>query len=164
MKRRDFMTLAASATVAWPFGAGGQEAGRNYRLGILWPFPYGTPESSLLAEGLRPYGFIDGKNLNIDYRCWTQHVGQVWDDAAEFVGEHVDAVRHHAEDESALLIFNSFENEVDFKLPQSAIGPRWSLALDTNDPEKAGDSFDFGSTCNVAGRSFVLFISTSNSS
>ena len=70
MKRRDFMTLFASATVAWPFGAGGQEAGRTYRLGILWPFPYGTPKSSLLADALRPYGFIDGKNLNIDYRSW----------------------------------------------------------------------------------------------
>ena len=86
------MTLVASATVAWPFGAGGQEAGRTYRLGILWPFPYGTPESSLLADALRPYGFIDGKNLNIDYRSWAQHIGQIWDYAAEFVEEHVDAI------------------------------------------------------------------------
>ena len=71
------------------------------------------------------------------------------------------AVRRHAEDESAFLIFNSFEGEVDFKLPRSAFGPRWSLALDTNDPEKAGDNFDFGGTYNVVGRSFVLFVSTS---
>jgi hypothetical protein len=92
MRRRDFMTLVASATVAWPFGAGGQEAGRTYRLGILWPFPYGTPESSLLADALRPYGFIDGKNLNIDYRSWAQHIDQVWDYAAEFAKERVDAI------------------------------------------------------------------------
>ena len=92
MRRRNFITLVASATVAWPFGAGGQEAGRTYRLGILWPFPYGTPESSLLANALRPYGFIDGKNLNIDYRGWAQHVDQIWDYAAEFAKERVDAI------------------------------------------------------------------------
>jgi putative ABC transport system substrate-binding protein len=92
MRRRDFMTLVASATVAWPFGAGGQEAGRTYRLGILWPFPYGTPESSLLADALRPYGFIDGKNLNIDYRPWAQHVDQIRNYAAEFAKERVDAI------------------------------------------------------------------------
>jgi len=86
------MTLVASATVAWPFGAGGQEAGRTYRLGILWPFPCGTPESSLLADALRPYGFIDGKNLNIDYRSWAQHIDQIWDYAAEFAKERVDAI------------------------------------------------------------------------
>ena len=86
------MTLVASATVAWPFGAGGQEAGRTYRLGVLWPFPYGTPESRLLADALRPYGFIDGKNLNIDYRSWAQHVDQIWDYAAEFAKERVDAI------------------------------------------------------------------------
>ena len=92
MRRRDFMTLVASATVASPFGAGGQEAGRTYRLGILWPFPYGTPESSLLADALRPYGFIDGRNLNIDYRSWAQHVDQIRDYAAEFAKERVDAI------------------------------------------------------------------------
>jgi ABC-type uncharacterized transport system substrate-binding protein len=91
MRRRDFMTLVASATVASPFGAGGQEAGRTYRFGILWPFPYGTRESSLLADALRPYGFIDGKNLNIDYRSWA-HVDQIWDYAAGFVERHVAAI------------------------------------------------------------------------
>ncbi len=86
------MTLVASATVASPFGAVAQEAGRTYRLGILWPYPYGTPEFGLLADVLRPYGFIDGKNLNIDYRSWAQHVERIWDYAAEFARERVDAI------------------------------------------------------------------------
>jgi hypothetical protein len=33
--------------------------------------------------------------------------------------------------------------------------------LDTNDPQKAGDNFDFRVTYKAVSRSFVLFVSTS---
>jgi putative tryptophan/tyrosine transport system substrate-binding protein len=65
---------------------------RTYRVGCLWPFPLGTPESSLLANVLRPYGFINGQNLDIDYRPWGLQIDKIWDYAAEFVEEHVDAI------------------------------------------------------------------------
>ena len=90
MKRRDFIKLVGGATLA-PLAVNAEEA-RTYRVGCLWPFPLGTPEFSLLANALRPYGFINGQNLNVDYRPWGQHIDKIWDYAAEFVREHVDAI------------------------------------------------------------------------
>jgi ABC-type uncharacterized transport system substrate-binding protein len=91
MKRRDFIKLVGGATLAAPLVVQAEEA-RTYRVGCLWPFPRGTPESSLLADVLRLYGFIDGQNLKVDYRAWGLHIDQIWDYAAEFVKERVDAI------------------------------------------------------------------------
>ena len=70
------------------------------------------PSLSLLADALRPYGFIDGKNLNIDYRCWAQHVYQIPDYAAEFVEVHVDAIAAGGDRASAPALIKSFANSM----------------------------------------------------
>ncbi len=79
-------------TVATPFASSAQEAGRTYRLGVLWPFPLGTREAGLMVDVLRPYGFIDGQNLAVDYRSWALHVDEIWEYAADLVKERVDAI------------------------------------------------------------------------
>ena len=38
------------------------------------------------------------------------------------------AIARHGEDDSVLIIMNSFEGAVDFKLPHTSAGPQWSLA------------------------------------
>ena len=53
MRRREIITLIASATVAWPIASIAQEAGRTYRLGILFPFPREHPLMVLLMGDLR---------------------------------------------------------------------------------------------------------------
>ncbi len=74
MRRREFITFFAGATVAWPFAALAQELGRTYRLGIVLPFPREAPPTLVLLDELRRSGFIDGHNLTIDYRDFGQHV------------------------------------------------------------------------------------------
>jgi glycogen operon protein len=67
------------------------------------------------------------------------------------------AIARRGEDDTVLVILNSYEGEVDFKLPPTSAGRHWSLLLDTNAPEdEAGATLEFGSTCKVTGRSFVL--------
>ena len=78
--------MSAAQRLPAPLAAQAEEA-RTYRIGCLWPFPRGTQEASLLADALRPYGFIDGHNLAIDYRPWALHVDQIWEYAADFVKE-----------------------------------------------------------------------------
>jgi putative ABC transport system substrate-binding protein len=91
MRRRDFIKLVGGATLATPLAVQAEET-PTYRVGCLWPFPRGTREAGLLSDALRPYGFIDGQNLNVDYRAWGLHIDQVSDYAAEFVKERVDAI------------------------------------------------------------------------
>jgi isoamylase len=57
-----------------------------------------------------------------------------------------------------LVIFNGFAGTVDFKLPHTSAGPHWSILLDTNEPERAADSFGFGTSFAVPGRTYLLLV------
>src|SRR6516162_5701951 len=76
MRRREFIALAG-ASVAWPFAAMAQQAGRTYRLGLLTAEPPNHPVQggafNALFEGLRRLGFIEGKNLAVDNRVYGRH-------------------------------------------------------------------------------------------
>ena len=63
MKRREFITLLGGASVAWPLGAGAQDAGRTYRIGFLLPSPRDSPAVVALFDELRLNGFVEGQNL-----------------------------------------------------------------------------------------------------
>jgi isoamylase len=68
------------------------------------------------------------------------------------------AMPRHGEDETVLMIMNSFEGTVDFTLPHAVAGSQWSLLVDTNVPDApAGANFAFGSVYEVTGRSLLLF-------
>jgi glycogen operon protein len=68
------------------------------------------------------------------------------------------AMPRRGEDETVLMILNSFDGAVPFKLPQAVGGSQWSLLVDTNIPDAPpGATFAFGSTYDVTGRSLLLF-------
>jgi len=89
MRRREFITLIGSAIGTHPFPAIGQEAGRTYRVGMLFPFPRDTREGlgtiTAFSDELRKQGFIEGQNLKIEYRAWAPHVDLTSIYAAELV-------------------------------------------------------------------------------
>jgi putative ABC transport system substrate-binding protein len=61
-------------------------------LGLLLPFPRENAFNTALLDELRRDGFIEGKNLAIDYRAFGQHVDLLPQYAAELVKAQVDAV------------------------------------------------------------------------
>ena len=68
------------------------------------------------------------------------------------------AMPRHGEDETVLMIMNSFEGPVAFRLPDAVGGTQWSLLVDTNIPDAPpGAKFAFGATYDVTGRSLLLF-------
>jgi putative tryptophan/tyrosine transport system substrate-binding protein len=72
MRRREFMSLFASAVVCantQPSALRAQ-AGGMYRIGILETLPpdRNKPNFSALLRGLREHGYIEGQNLQIEYR------------------------------------------------------------------------------------------------
>jgi hypothetical protein len=72
MKRREFITLLGGAAAAWPMAARAQQPPRVYRLGWLIAFPENSPLAQeiviAVAQALRSLGWVEGKNIQIDYR------------------------------------------------------------------------------------------------
>jgi putative ABC transport system substrate-binding protein len=72
LRRREFITLLGSMTVAWPVCARAQQAERVQRIGILTNFPASDPEAPIrvaaFLQKLQELGWTDRRNIQIDYR------------------------------------------------------------------------------------------------
>ena len=74
MKRREFITLlggAATASIAWPFDARGQQAGKVIRIGFIGASlnsPAVAAQYQAFLTELHELGFSEGRNIIVDYR------------------------------------------------------------------------------------------------
>jgi putative tryptophan/tyrosine transport system substrate-binding protein len=91
MRRREFIALLG-ASVTWPFAATAQQAGRNYRLGVLLPYPRDVPVNVAFVEEFRRHGFIEGQNLTVEWRAYGLNFDLVSQYAAELVSARVDVI------------------------------------------------------------------------
>ena len=68
MKRREFIALVGgAAAVAWPLAARGQQPSKVSRIGYLGLARDTSLEGALWA-GLRDLGYVEGKNIIIEFR------------------------------------------------------------------------------------------------
>jgi putative tryptophan/tyrosine transport system substrate-binding protein len=91
MRRREFITLLGG-TAAWPLAARAQEPGRIYRLGDLHLSPRNAPWNVALFDAVKPDGFIDGQNLQVDEQGFELHVEQLAEHASAVVKAKVDVI------------------------------------------------------------------------
>ena len=89
MKRRKFITLLGGAAVAWPLGADAQQPqDRSRRIAIMMAPAEDDPEGQARVTGFRQkleeLGWIEGTNLQIDYR-WDAGPDRSTSYAAELV-------------------------------------------------------------------------------
>jgi putative ABC transport system substrate-binding protein len=71
-KRRELITLLGGAA-AWPLAVRAQQAERVRRIGVLMGVAddaEGQARVKALQQGLKELGWIEGRNVRIDYR-WT---------------------------------------------------------------------------------------------
>ncbi len=72
MKRREFIKLLGGAAIVWPRGARAQQPGRIYRIGFLWDSPNEFQDVlEAFRQGLRDLGYMEGRNIVIEYR-WAE--------------------------------------------------------------------------------------------
>src|SRR5262249_28463320 len=94
MRRREFMTLLGSAA-AWPLAARAQQVGKVPRIAYLSP---GSASPGPLAyhdefqRGLRELGYVEGRNIVIEYRFADGKFDRLDQLAAELVRLNVDII------------------------------------------------------------------------
>jgi putative tryptophan/tyrosine transport system substrate-binding protein len=84
---------ALGAMAAWPLAARAQQPGKIFRIGFLG---FGSAANwanrvEALRGGLRDLGYVDGKNIVIEFR-WTETIEQLPELATELVRMNVDVI------------------------------------------------------------------------
>ena len=94
MDRRAFIGRVAGGALLAPLAARAQPAGKVYRLGILEPIPAAENAANLdaLRKGLRDLGYVEARNLVIEYRSADGRAERFPDLAAELVRLPVDLI------------------------------------------------------------------------
>ena len=95
VKRRAFITLLGGAA-AWPLAARAQQGERVRRIGVLTNLAENDPEArsrnAALLEELQQLGWIEGRNMQIDYRFALGNMARLRQYAAELVALAPDVI------------------------------------------------------------------------
>jgi len=91
MRRREFIALMG-ASVAWPFAARTQQAGRTYSLGGVSSIPHNSPLLVPMFDEPRRQGFIVGQNLTVDWRAYGAEADLIPKFVAELIKAQVDVI------------------------------------------------------------------------
>ena len=78
MRRRQFITLLGGAAT-WPVAARAQQADRVRRVGVLMNSAngaFGRPRAGAFQQELQRPGWIDDRNIAVEYRWGEDHFAQ----------------------------------------------------------------------------------------
>jgi putative tryptophan/tyrosine transport system substrate-binding protein len=93
IRRRKFLATLGGAGVAWPLAARAQQpAGRIWRLGILQPGAPPEPLVEAIRQRLRELGYIEGRNIVLEYRWAEGKLERLTDLARDLVASKVDVI------------------------------------------------------------------------
>src|SRR5262244_1700701 len=85
------LTLSAALFVLWSF-AQAQQAGRIYRIGVLFFGSRNQPHLESFLRGMRELGYVEGKNVVFEYRYAEGKFDRLRELAAELVSLKVDVI------------------------------------------------------------------------
>jgi putative ABC transport system substrate-binding protein len=75
MRRREFITVVGGAAASWPLAARAQQPDRMRRIGVLMGYAESDSEGQAFVaafrEGLQKLGWVENRNMRIDYRWAT---------------------------------------------------------------------------------------------
>jgi putative ABC transport system substrate-binding protein len=125
LKRRAFMMLLGAA-VACPLAARGQQSERMRRVGVLMPFsaddPEGKRELAGFAQELQRLGWMDGRNLQIDYRWASGDIQKMQTYAKELIALQPDAIFCRSTPVTAALLKNTRNIPIVFAVVSDPVG------------------------------------------
>jgi putative ABC transport system substrate-binding protein len=96
MKRRNFITLLGGATAAWPLVAHTQQA-KGVTIGLLGTGTAAAQSqwTAAFVQRLRELGWVEGRNLAIEYRWAAGHTERLSELANQLVRLKVDVIVTH---------------------------------------------------------------------
>lgn len=92
MDRRTFIARMVGSVLSAPLAAAAQ-AGKVYRVGLLWDSPAMFPDAiEAFHRGLRDLGWVEGQNIVVEYRWGEGRHDRLHDLAEELVRLKVDVI------------------------------------------------------------------------
>jgi ABC-type uncharacterized transport system substrate-binding protein len=97
VRRREFITLVGSVSLAWPLVARAQQPERTYRIGTLSPGRSELPDPTVnmlntFLQGLHELGYTEGENLIIERQYANGSLDELRELAAELVRRKPDII------------------------------------------------------------------------
>ena len=107
MRRREFITLLGGGAVAWPLAVRAQQPERMRRIGVLMGYPEGDLQAqagvNALRKGLQNLGWIEGRNIQSDYRWAGPDAEKARTFAKELTGMTPDVIVSSTNQVTAIL-------------------------------------------------------------
>jgi ABC-type uncharacterized transport system substrate-binding protein len=128
MRRREFITLLAGATAAWPLAARAQQGGRMRRIGILMPHARGDSETEArvgaFKQELAKLGWTEGGNIWFEEHWTTDNMDRVRAEAAALVASNPDVIVTYGG--RVVPVFMRLTRSIPMVLPSASIRSAWA--------------------------------------
>src|SRR5262245_25393561 len=99
MRRRDFISRVAGLAAGWPLAARAQQGERARRIGMLTAGEEGNRQIGsflqVFKRGLQELGWIEGRNIQVDYRFGANDTDRMQRFAKELVNAQPDVIVGH---------------------------------------------------------------------
>ena len=96
MRRREFIAMLGGAAASWPLGARAQQSNRLRLVGVLFAMAPSDPEAEMRVQafetGLRELGWVEGRNMRLEYRWAPRDPSHLLSQASELVGLGPDVI------------------------------------------------------------------------
>jgi putative tryptophan/tyrosine transport system substrate-binding protein len=92
LRRREFISLFGGAAAASPFAARAQQVEKIPRVSVLVALSDPHPFTEAFRSGMRGLGYIEGRNIAIEWRYADAQFSRAVELAAELVRLQVDAI------------------------------------------------------------------------
>jgi ABC-type uncharacterized transport system substrate-binding protein len=96
MRRREFITLLGGTAAAWPLVARAERIARVGYLGLTSSTSVQAGRIDAFREGLRYLGYVEGKNIQIEFRFASGDNDRLPGLVAELIGLNVDVIVAYA--------------------------------------------------------------------